>query len=56
LVVPNIPFTRQEKILDIGPIHATAEKKENIPLSPLLGVGSLAAGAAIVVASIITKK
>lgn len=56
MVLPGISFTRKEKILDIGPIEAVAEKKETLPLSPLLGVTSLAAGAAIIVAGLVTNK
>jgi hypothetical protein len=28
----RITYTKREKVLDIGPIQATAEKKETIPL------------------------
>jgi len=55
-VIPSITFTRKEKILDIGPIEAVAEKKESLPLSPLLGVSALAVGGALVVAAFVTKK
>ena len=37
LAYQGISYTRQEKILDIGPIHATAETHERIPLSPVIG-------------------
>jgi len=30
-------YTHQEKVLDVGPIHATAEKREHVYISPLLG-------------------
>ena len=56
LVIPSLTFTRKEKVLDIGPIEAVTEKRENLPLSPLLGVASMAVGGALVVASIVTKK
>lgn len=56
LAIPGINYTRKEKILDIGPIEAVAEKRETLSLSPLLGVTALAVGAAIIVAGIITKK
>ena len=32
----QITYTSKEKILDIGPIQATAEKEKSIPLPPLL--------------------
>jgi hypothetical protein len=40
-------WTTQEKVLDIGPIHATHEKTHEIPLPPLLGVLSLIGGIAL---------
>ena len=33
----GITYTSREKIIDIGPIQATAETQKTIPLSPLLG-------------------
>ena len=51
LALPYITFTKQEKVLDIGPIEAVAEKKESIPVSPIVGAVVLLAGASIVIAS-----
>lgn len=48
LAVGGINYTRREKVLDIGPITATAEKHETIPLPPLVGIASLIAGVALV--------
>lgn len=44
----GITYTKREKVLDIGPIEATAEKKETIPLPPLLGAAALLGGVALV--------
>jgi hypothetical protein len=30
-------FTTQEKVLDVGPIHATKDEKHNVPYGPLAG-------------------
>jgi hypothetical protein len=43
----GINYTRREKVIDIGPIEATAEKHERIPLSPVLGGIALAGGVAL---------
>jgi hypothetical protein len=51
LALPYITFTKQEKVLDIGPIEAVAEKKERIPVSPIIGAVVLLAGGGIVIAS-----
>jgi uncharacterized membrane protein SirB2 len=44
----RITYTSTEKILDIGPIQATAEKEKSIPLPPLLGTLLLVAGIGLV--------
>ncbi len=46
----GITYTRREKVLDIGPIQATTEKKETIPLSPVVGAAALIGGIALVLA------
>jgi hypothetical protein len=45
----GITYTKREKVLDIGPIQATTEKKETIPLPPILGAAALIGGVALVV-------
>ena len=37
-------YTRQEKVLDVGPIHATAERHERVSIPPLLGGLALVGG------------
>jgi len=37
-------YTTREKVIDIGPIHATREKTHNIPLPPVAGAGALIGG------------
>jgi hypothetical protein len=44
----RITYTTKEKIIDIGPIEATAEKEKTIPLPPLLGGLSLIAGIGLI--------
>jgi hypothetical protein len=50
LAYQGINYTRHEKILDIGPIHATAETHERIPLSPIVGGLALAGGIVLLIA------
>ena len=45
----GITYTSREKIIDIGPLQATAETKKTIPLSPLLGGLALVGGIVLVV-------
>lgn len=44
----QITFTSKEKILDIGPIQATADKEKSIPLPPLMGGLVLVVGIGLV--------
>ena len=34
-------YTTREKVLDIGPIHATREETHNVPLPPIAGAVAL---------------
>ena len=45
----GITYTSREKIIDIGPLQATAETKKTIPLSPLVGGAALLGGIVLVV-------
>jgi hypothetical protein len=47
LAYQGITYTRRQKILDIGPFHATQDTQERIPLSPILGGLALVAGIAL---------
>jgi hypothetical protein len=49
LAYQGINYTRTEKVLDIGPIHATAERHERIPLPPIIGGLALVGGIALLV-------
>jgi hypothetical protein len=45
----GINYTRREKVLDVGPIHATKDTQEHIPISPVLGGLALIGGIALLV-------
>ena len=49
LAYGGITYTRKEKVLDIGPIEATAEKHEYIPLPPVIGGLAIIGGIAMLV-------
>ena len=44
LLYQGITYTKRETVLDLGPIHATAERQKTIPLSPILGIAAVAGG------------
>ena len=49
LAYQGFNYTRQEKVLDVGPIHATAERNERVPIPPILGGLALVAGVVLLV-------
>ncbi|HEX4348369.1 MAG TPA: hypothetical protein VHZ73_12405 [Vicinamibacterales bacterium] len=51
LAIGGITYTKREKVLDIGPLHASTEKHETIPLPPVAGVLAIAAGAIVLLTS-----
>jgi hypothetical protein len=44
LVYQGITYTSREPVLDIGPVHATADRQKTLPLPPALGMVSVAGG------------
>lgn len=54
LAYQGIPYTTREKIIDIGPIQASADTKKTFPLSPLLS--GLAVTGGIVLVLVARKK
>jgi hypothetical protein len=51
LAVGGFSFTHKEKVLDLGPIEASADKKESLPVPPLLGALAIVGGVVLVAAS-----
>ena len=43
----GITYTTRNNIIDVGPLQATVDKQETIPLSPFLGGLALAGGVAL---------
>lgn len=43
-------YTTREKVVDIGPIHATREKTHDVPLPPIFGAVALIGGVLLLVA------
>ena len=50
LAIGGISYTKREKVIDLGPIQATAERQKTIPLPPLLGGLALAGGVVLLIA------
>ena len=49
LVYQGITYTSRETVIDIGPLHATADRQKTLPLPPILGFVALAGGVALLV-------
>jgi hypothetical protein len=48
LAVGGINYTTKEKVLEVGPLKAEAEKEHTIPLPPILGAIALVGGIVLV--------
>ncbi len=50
LAYQGVTYQSRETIVDIGPLHATAERNKTLPLPPVLGIVAVARGAALWIA------
>ena len=50
LAYQGFTYTRRETVLDIGPVHATADREKTIPLPPVVGGAAVAGGVVLLVA------
>lgn len=49
LAYEGITYTTREKIIDLGPLQASVDKKKSIPLPPIVGAVALAGGVVLVI-------
>ena len=54
LAYQGITYTSRETVVDIGPLHATADRQKTLPLPPVLGMVAVAGGVALLVAGVRT--
>lgn len=52
LVYQGVTYTSRDTVIDIGPLHATADRQRTLPLSPVLGIVALAGGVALLVTGV----
>jgi hypothetical protein len=45
----GITYTTREKVVDLGPMHMTAERTRTLPLPPIVGALALAGGIVLLV-------
>jgi uncharacterized membrane protein YidH (DUF202 family) len=51
LAMGGFSFTRKEKVLDLGPVEATADKKHSVAIPPVLGAVAVVGGVLLVAAT-----
>jgi hypothetical protein len=50
LVYQGITYTTRETVVDIGPLHATADREKTVPLPPVVGAIAVAGGVVLLIA------
>lgn len=49
LAYGGIHYTKRQRLFDAGPIHASRDKQQTIPISPVLGGIAVAGGVVLLV-------
>jgi len=52
LAYQGINYTSRETVIDLGPVHATAERQRTLPLPPIFGIAAVAAGVVLLVTGV----
>jgi hypothetical protein len=50
LVYQGITYTSRATVIDLGPVHATADRQKTLPLPPVLGITAVAGGVVLLIA------
>jgi len=50
LAYGGFTYKKRETVVDIGPIHATADTDKTVPIPPIAGAAAVLAGVALIVA------
>lgn len=49
LLYGGLSWTRKEKVIDAGPIQVSADKRESLPISPIVGGVLMVAGVVLLI-------
>jgi hypothetical protein len=52
LAYQGITYTSRETVLDLGPLHATADRQKTLPLPPIVSLAAVAGGVALLIAGL----
>lgn len=47
LIYQGFTYTSRETVIDIGPLQATAERENSVPLPPIVGIAAVVGGVAL---------
>jgi hypothetical protein len=47
LLYQGVTYTSRDTVIDIGPLHATADRQKTLPLPPIVGIAAVAGGTAL---------
>jgi hypothetical protein len=50
LIYQGFDYTRHRNVIDVGPVHASVNSQEHVPIPPIMGGLALALGAVLLVA------
>lgn len=56
LAYQGITYTSRETVLDIGPVHATADRQKTLPLPPIVGGVAVAGGVVLLIAGVRSRR
>jgi hypothetical protein len=49
LIYQGVSYTSHDTVIDIGPIHATADRQRTFPLPPIVGLAAVAGGVVLLI-------
>jgi hypothetical protein len=49
LIYQGVSYTSHDTVIDIGPIHATADRQRTLPLPPIVGLAAVAGGVVLLI-------
>ncbi len=52
LAYQGFTYTSRETVLNVGPIHATADRDKTVSLPPIVGIGAVAGGVVLLIAGV----
>jgi hypothetical protein len=51
LIVQNVSFTENKKVVDFGPLQIRSQEQHNVPIPAIAGIAAIVAGLGLVIAS-----